>query len=176
MQVCILLQNWCQAVLGWVLVVLEAMHCDLLFGLETASSDSYCLPFVGGFRSVEELKDILSPQGGTRTLPPGCTVVSWLLFACLCTPSLPSLASVWTWGGSWRQNEACFLQTRNGGMQKGFCALEPHRLLLGFIVLAYYITGVSWENWHLYYLLIYRLHLNFNNYPNNVLFLVLDLI
>ena len=87
MQVCILLQNWCQAVLGWVLVVLEALHCDLLFGLETASSDSYCLPFVGGVRSVEELKDILSPQGGTRMH--GC----FLIALRLSLHTLPSLIS-----------------------------------------------------------------------------------
>ena len=29
------------------------------------------------------------PRGGTRTLPQGSTVVSWLFFPCLCIPSLP---------------------------------------------------------------------------------------
>ena len=34
----------------------------------------------------------------------------------------------------WRLSEASFLQTKNGGHGKAFCAQEPHRaLLLGFI-------------------------------------------
>ena len=34
--------------------------------------------------------------GGTRTLPQGGTIVSCLLPPCLCIPSLPCLAAVWT--------------------------------------------------------------------------------
>ena len=45
----------------------------------------------------KELKDIVMciPYGRTRTLPQGCTIVSWLLLLCLCVPSLPCLATVW---------------------------------------------------------------------------------
>ena len=75
------------------------------------------------------------PWGGTRTLPQGCTVVSWLLLSCLCFPSLPWLATV----------RICPLELREGhggwtllppnkkwGTLKGFHAQEPHRVLLGF--------------------------------------------
>ena len=49
--------------------------------------------------------------GRTRTLPQGCTIVSWLLLPCLFIPSLLSS-----------------LQTRK------FCAQEPHRVLLSFTI------------------------------------------
>ena len=51
----------------------------------------------GGLSSAEELKDITMyiPWGGTRTLPQGCTVVSWLLLPCLCIPCLPWLVTIW---------------------------------------------------------------------------------
>lgn len=56
------------------------------------------LPLVGGFSSVEELRDIVIciPGGGTRTLPQSCTIVSWLLLSLLCIPSLSWLTTVWT--------------------------------------------------------------------------------
>ena len=46
---------------------------------------------------AEELKDIVMyiPWGGTRILPQGCTIVSWLLPPSFCIPSLPWLATVW---------------------------------------------------------------------------------
>ena len=40
-------------------------------------------------------KILYIPWGGTRTLPQGCTIVSWLLLPCLCIPFLPWLSSVW---------------------------------------------------------------------------------
>ena len=47
--------------------------------------------------SVKQLKDnvMCIPWGGTRTLPRGCTLVSWLLFPYLHIPPLPQLATVW---------------------------------------------------------------------------------
>ena len=53
---------------------------------------------MGGFGSVEELKDVALciTWGGTRTRPQDCSIVSWLLLPCLYTPSLPWLATVWT--------------------------------------------------------------------------------
>ena len=51
-----------------------------------------------GFSFYKELKDIVMciPWGGTRTLLQGCSAVSWLFLPCLCIPSLPWLATVWT--------------------------------------------------------------------------------
>ena len=51
----------------------------------------------GGLSSPEELRDnaLCIPRGGTRTLPQGCTIVSWLLLPCVCIPSLSWLADVW---------------------------------------------------------------------------------
>ena len=55
---------------------------------------------------AEELKDIVMyiPWGGTRTLPQGCTIFSWLLLLCFCIPSLLWLAAVWI----------CLLELREG--------------------------------------------------------------
>ena len=52
----------------------------------------------GSLRSAEELKDIYMdiPWGRTRTLPQGCTIVSWRLLPGLCIPSLPWLVTVWS--------------------------------------------------------------------------------
>ena len=86
--------------------------------------------------SAEELKDIVFPQGGTRTLLQGCAIVSWLLLPCLCIPSLPWLASVWTcpWnsGKVLEAEWSLFPVIKKWGTQKDFCAQEPHRVLLGF--------------------------------------------
>ena len=101
------------------------------------NEECWHLPFVGGFSSVEELKGIVMciPWGGTRTLPQGCTILSWPLLPCLCIPSLPWLAAV----------QICPLELRKGyggwslfptnkkrGTWKGFHAQEPQRVLLGF--------------------------------------------
>ena len=62
MQNFLLFQSWCLVAPGLVLV-------DLLSGFH----------LLGGFSSVEELKDVMYiPWGGTRTLPQGCTIVSLL--------------------------------------------------------------------------------------------------
>ena len=47
--------------------------------------------------SAKQLRDIVLciPWGGTRTLPQGCAIVSWLFLLCFCIPSLPWLATVW---------------------------------------------------------------------------------
>ena len=99
------------------------------------------LPFVGGFSSAEELKDIIMciPWGGTRTLPQGCTIVSWLLLPCHCIPSLPWLATVWMCPlelrdghGGWK----LFPTNKKQRTQKGFHAQERHRVLLGFTMVS----------------------------------------
>ena len=52
---------------------------------------------VGALVSAKHLKDIVYiPWGGTRTLPQGCTIVSWLLLLCLHIPSLSWLATFGT--------------------------------------------------------------------------------
>ena len=62
---------------------------------------------LGGFSSTKGSKDTVMcvPWGGTRTLPQGCTIVSWLLLSHLCIPSLSLLATVesalWIQGRSW---------------------------------------------------------------------------
>ena len=50
-----------------------------------------------GGHSSAELTDIVTyiPWGGTRTLPQGCTNISWLFLLCFCIPSLPRSATVW---------------------------------------------------------------------------------
>ena len=97
------------------------------------------LPFVGGFSSVEEIKDTVRyiPWGGTRMLPQDCTLFSWPFLPGLCIPSLPWLAVVWTcflelWEchGGWSP----FPQNKKRGIQKSLCAQEPHRALLSFTI------------------------------------------
>ena len=46
---------------------------------------------VGILISVKQFKDMIMfiPWGGTRKLPQGCTIVSWLFFPCLSIHSLP---------------------------------------------------------------------------------------
>ena len=78
----------------------------------------------------------LYPLKGTRILPQGWTIVSWLLLPCLCIPSPPWLATVWNcplklWEGHRGWN--LFLKNKNQGMQKDFCTQEPHRVLLSSI-------------------------------------------
>ena len=76
------------------------------------------------------------PWGGSRTLSQGCTLVSGLLLPCLCIPSLLRLATVWSCPLELREGHAgwsLFLTNKQQGIQKGFCAQEPHRVLLGFI-------------------------------------------
>ena len=67
---------------GLVLVVLLLLERKMLH--------QGVLPFVGGLSSAERLKDIVMyiPQGGTRTLPQGCAIVSRLPRPGLSIPSL----------------------------------------------------------------------------------------
>ena len=64
----------------------------VMLSLKLPSSTS-----VGALVPTEELKGIVMciPSGGTRILPQGCTIVSWLLLLCFCIPPLPWLATVW---------------------------------------------------------------------------------
>ena len=93
--------------------------------------------WVGAMVPAEELRDtiIYIPWGRTRTLPQACIIVSWLLFPCLCIPSLPWLATVWICPlglreglGGW----SLYPENKKLGTRKGFWAQEPHRVLLGF--------------------------------------------
>ena len=89
---------------------------------------------VGVSVSAQQLKNsvVCVPWWETRTLPQGCTSVSWLFFPGFCIPSLPWLATLWTCllelrevCGSWMKAISC--------NHKGFCAQEPHRVLLRHI-------------------------------------------
>ena len=66
----------------------------------------------------------ISPEG--KPAPPQCRTQ---LPPCLCIPAPLWLWTVWTvlWtqGRSWRLNEACFLQIRNGGHRKAFVPMSP---------------------------------------------------
>ena len=89
------------------------------------------------------------PFRRNQALPQGCTIVSLLLLPGLCIPSLPWWASVWIcflelWEGhgSWSPFPP---KIKKWGTQKGLCAWEPHKALLGFIeqleVLERYVTS-----------------------------------
>ena len=68
---------------------------------------------------------------GTRILPQGCTIVSWLFLPCLCIPFLPWSAAVWTCSLELRKVREAewgpFPKNKTWGTQKGFCAQETHR-------------------------------------------------
>ena len=87
---------------------------------------------VGVSVSANQLKGIVMciPWGGTRTLPQGCIIASWLLLPCFHILLFPDWQlfepALWNSGvGSWRLNEAYFLQTRNGGHRKAFVSRAP---------------------------------------------------
>ena len=89
-----------------------------------------------GFSSSEELKD--TPEGGTRTLSQGCTVISWLLLSWLCIPSFPWLATVWTvWMALWNRRKIMEAGTgsykwETGDTERLWCPGSPQGLLLSF--------------------------------------------
>ena len=103
-----------------------------------AQPDVAILHLGRGLGSSEELKDIIMhiPWGGTRILPQGCTIVSWLFLPCFCVPSLSWLTTIWL----------CVLEICKG--QRGWmkpifydqemrdtemaCIQKPHKALLGF--------------------------------------------
>ena len=78
----------------------------------------------------------LYPLRGTRILPQGCTIVSWLLLSHLCIPYPPWLAAVWNCPLKLREGHRgwnLFLKKKKQGTQKDVCTQEPHRVLLSFI-------------------------------------------
>ena len=83
----------------------------------------------GALVPTEELKDIVMciPWGETRTLPQGCTVVSWLLLPCFCiSPS--SLATVWICPLELREGQGGWMKpisyNKKWGTQNSFCGQE----------------------------------------------------
>ena len=94
----------------------------------------------GGLSSPEELRDnaLCIPRGGTRTLPQGCTIVSWLLLPCVCIPSLSWLADVWICPLGVKEGHGgwiCPLQIQNRRHRKTSIPRSPHRVYLvsGFL-------------------------------------------
>ena len=91
--------------------------------------------------SAKQLKDIVVciPWWGTRTLLHSYTIVFLDYFSLVSNP-LPFIISnclnppVGTQGRSWRLSEACSLWSKRRGTQKGFCAQEPHGVLLCIIL------------------------------------------
>ena len=101
---------------------------------------------------AEELKNsfMCIPWGKTWILSQGCTIVSSLLLSGLCIPSLPWLATVWTYllelrrgHGGWN----LFPTNRKWETQKNFLAQKPHRVLLGFMFLVSPETDCFFLNW-----------------------------
>ena len=79
-----------------------------------------------GFNSIKRLKDIVMcvPWGGTRMLPRGCTIASWLFLPWFCIPSLPEFETV----------RICPLELRkgHGGWTERLpMPRSPYRVLLG---------------------------------------------
>lgn len=72
--------------------------------------------------------------GWTRTLPQGCTAVSWLLL--LDSASLPSWLATGSKSVLWNSGNVMearvWFPIRNGITHNSFSTQEPHRVLLGF--------------------------------------------
>ena len=133
---------WPQVVSWWASVVLKVIKLWPSLWNEECFIKQLTSSIWWGFSSAEELKDIVMcvPWGGTRTLPQGCTIVSWLFLPCFCMPSLPWLATVWTCPLELREGHggwSLFLTNKKWGTQKDFCAQEPHKVLLGFKTLSF---------------------------------------
>ena len=84
----------------------------------------------GALLPTEELKGIAIyiPWVPTRTLPQGCTIVSWLLLPCFCISSLPWLATVRICPLELREGQRGWMKPISykqemGGM-KGICIQE----------------------------------------------------
>ena len=99
--------------------------------------------------SAEQLKDFFTyiPWGGTKTLNQGCTIVSKTppplspySFSCLIGNCLNL-----TFGTQGRSRRL-FPANKKWGTQKGFCAQEPHMILLGFSTNSYMRALSLWPN------------------------------
>ena len=64
------------------------------------------------------------PWGGTRTLPHGCTIVSWLLLLCFCVPSLPWKATVWICPLELREGQGGWMKPISYKLETG----DPERI------------------------------------------------
>ena len=89
--------------------------------------------FVGGFSSVEELKDIVVyiPWGWTRTQLQGYRVVYWLFFPSLCIFSFSWLATVWPCPLTLREGHGVWSfipKSKKWRIQKGLCPGAPQGL------------------------------------------------
>ena len=87
---------------------------------------------------AEQLRDIFMciHWMGTRTLSPNCTIASWLFFLCICIPSLPWLATVWTCTLDLREGHGGWMKPipynqEIGDTERLFCP-GFHRVLLSF--------------------------------------------
>ena len=103
---------------------------------------------VGALVFAKHLKDtVYMPWGGTRTLPQGCTILSWLLLLCLHIPSLSWLATFGTCPLELRESHGSWMKLicykEKQGMQKSFCALGPHMVLISFTGIVLMFVGTE---------------------------------
>ena len=102
-----------------------------------------------GFSSAEELKDVMCiPLGGTRPCPKAALLFLYCSFLVCASPPFPDeqvFESAFWNSGKVMEAEAHSPKIKKWGTQKGLCAWEPHKALLGFIeqleVLERYVTS-----------------------------------
>ena len=106
-----------------------------LWGLRACGQHTVNFSPHGGFgicRRAQSHCYVYPLRGVTRTLPWGCTIVSWLLLPCLCIPSLSWLASVWTClldlregPGGWMKPISCNQEMGMGDTERLLCPEAP---------------------------------------------------
>ena len=73
-----------------------------------------------------------------RDPAPGCIMISQLLFLNLCIPSLPWLATFWTWPLELKKGQGGWMKPISYKQETGdterFWIQDPQRVLLGFII------------------------------------------
>ena len=109
--------------------------------MKTVSSSSQHLPFVGSFSFA-----MCSPWGETKTLPQSCLIVSLLLLPCSASPHFPDhpVFEPALWNSE---------RVRKLGTQKGFCAQEPHSVLLSCNIKSQraVIVTLTPGGWYMYF-------------------------
>ena len=117
------------SILTWTILWTEDPGVLQTMGSQRAGTIEHTcmMTFLGEFWFCKELKDIVMciPWGGTRTLPQGCSLISWLLLSCL--PSVISSCSdllFETQGSSWRLESIPYKQEM-GETERLLCPGAP---------------------------------------------------
>ena len=98
--------------------------------------------------SAKQLKDIFTyiPWGGTKTWTKAALLfLNYYSFASYSLPYLTGNCLHLTFETQGRSRRL-FLVKKKWGTQKGFCAQEPHRILLGFSTNSYMRAPSLWPN------------------------------